>query len=129
MAGHCMEYCSRKKKEKNLTKNNLLKSISLLKEKIGSLKKDNSSNGELQELYSKLEVEEAQLNELLDTETAGSIVRSRLKWAEHGEKSSKYFCNLEKRSYERKTIRQLKANNEQITTDPKRVLQKIHSFL
>ena len=37
---------------------------------------------------SKLEVEKAQLNELMDTETAGSLVRSRLKWAEHGGKKA-----------------------------------------
>ena len=41
-------------------------------------------------------------NNIINQETADLIVRSRIKWAEHGEKSSRYFCNLEKRSSEKK---------------------------
>ena len=82
----------------------------------------------MQELYGVLEAEESELNKLLDMETAGSIVRSRIKWAECGERSSKYFCNLEKRSYEKKNIRQLKTDSGQIVVDPKKVLHEILTF-
>ena len=82
----------------------------------------------MQELYGVLEAEESELNKLLDMETAGSIVRSRIKWAEYGERSSKYFCNLEKRSYEKKNIRQLKTDSGQIVVDPKKVLHEIFTF-
>ena len=62
-------------------------------------------------------------------ETAGSIVRSRIKWAEYGERSSKYFCNLEKRSYEKKNIRQLKTDSGQIVVDSKKVLHEIFTLI
>ena len=39
---------------------------------------------------------EAQLNKVLDYETRGLIIRSRVRWMEEGEKRTKYFCNLEK---------------------------------
>ena len=128
MAGYCMEYCSRKNKERNATKSNLLKSISSLKEFVVAFRKDDHNKDELQTLYAQLEAQELKLNEILDKETAGAMVRSRIRWAEYGERSSKYFCNLEKRCYEKKNIRQLKLANGNIITDPERILQEIHSF-
>ena len=38
----------------------------------------------------------------------GSIVRSKTRWIEQGEKPTKYFFNLEKRNYNHKTIKELK---------------------
>ena len=64
----------------------------------------------------------------MDRETAGLIVRSRIKLAEHGEKSSKYCCNLEKRNNEKKIIRQLKTGDGDILSDPNRFLEEIGSF-
>ena len=37
-----------------------------------------------------------------------AMLRFKVKWVEQGEKSAKYFFNLEKRNYEKKTITQLK---------------------
>ena len=42
-----------------------------------------------------------------DEKVNGLIVRSRARWHEHGEKSSKYFLSLEKRNHIRKHIRKL----------------------
>ena len=71
---------------------------------------------------------EADLNKIIDQETAGLIVRSRIKWAEQGEKSSKYFCNLEKRSNEKKSIHILKDNSDSIISDQKDILKELYSF-
>ena len=48
--------------------------------------------------------------------TKGVIVRARARWHEHGEKSNKYFLNLEKRNHVKKLTRKLLINNI-ITTD------------
>ena len=55
----------------------------------------------------KQEVEklESELEALYDQKVEGIIVRSRARWHEHGEKNSKYFLNLEKRSHIKKHIR------------------------
>ena len=51
----------------------------------------------------------------------GSIIYSRVKWAEEGEKSSKFFFDLEKHNYMRKSIRKLKTNSGETITDPKEI--------
>ena len=43
------------------------------------------------------------------TMSRGSMIRSKCNWVENGEKCSRYFLNLEKYNYERKTITQLNA--------------------
>ena len=47
----------------------------------------------------------------------GMIIRARARWYEHGEKSTKYFINLEKRNHIKKRMRKLKIIRL-ITTDP-----------
>ena len=59
-------------------------------------------------ILNRLDLLEGDLNKIIDQETAGLIIRSRTRWAEHGEKSSKYFCNLEKRCNEKKEYSHVK---------------------
>ena len=50
--------------------------------------------------------------------TEGSILRSKLRWFEHGEKSSKYFLGLEKRNKSKTHVQKLLASphsSEEIT--------------
>ena len=69
------------------------------------------------------------LNIILDEETQGLIIRSRIRWAEEGEKSSRYFCNLEKRTGEKKSIFRLKnENNDNIIVNQSTILEEIHTF-
>ena len=44
------------------------------------------------------------LKEIDDYKLKGAIIRSRVKWIEEGEKSSKYFYNLEKNKYCKKIL-------------------------
>lgn len=71
---------------------------------------------------------ESELNNIVDQETAGLVVRSRLRWVEHGEKSSRYFCNLEKRSPEKKVIRNLTMEHGTFQTDPDEIMKELHMF-
>lgn len=45
-----------------------------------------------------------ELENLRRDKLQGIIVRSRVRWAEEGEKPTKYFCNLESRNYSNKII-------------------------
>ena len=60
-----------------------------------------------------------QLQNIEDEKTKGCIVRSRVKWHEEGEKSTKFFFELEKQNAVRKNIRKLRCNNGTVTTDQK----------
>ena len=46
---------------------------------------------------------QAKLNEIIDYEVQGIIARSRAKWVEQGERSTKYFFGLEKHNAKKKT--------------------------
>ena len=52
-------------------------------------------------LLNQLETAKAELDELYNYITEGSILRSKVRWFEHGEKPSKYFLGLEKRNKSR----------------------------
>ena len=47
------------------------------------------------------------IEKFYDEKANGLIVRSRARWQEHGEKSTKYFLSLEKRNHTRKHMRKL----------------------
>ena len=61
-------------------------------------------------LIFRLENLEVDLNNTLEFETKGLMFCSRTRWME-GEKSSKYFCTLEKRSCERNVFNKIKDDN------------------
>ena len=55
------------------------------------------------------------------------IIRARARWHEHGEKSTKYFLNLEKRNHVKKHIRKLVISGV-VKTDPFDILQEQTRF-
>ena len=57
-----------------------------------------------------------------------ACIRSKVRWHEFGERSSKYFLNLEKRNYENKFITRLTKDDESCLTDPKEVLEEQRRF-
>ena len=119
ITGFCMEYGARKKKERKVEKARLMKEIEKVKIKLNDSSSNDSLTSELKDL-------EAEFNKILDFETKGLMIRSRCRWMEHGEKSSKYFCNLEKRSSDRKSIHRLKRDDDSIISC--NVMNEIHSF-
>ena len=57
----------------------------------------------------------------------GIIIRARARWHEYGEKSTKYFLNLEKRNHIKKHMRKLNINGS-FTTDPFKILSEQRRF-
>ena len=58
----------------------------------------------------------------------GLIVRSRVQWHEDGEKSTRYFMNLEKSNSVKKHMRKLKIHDGTVITDPTEILEKQKEF-
>ena len=55
---------------------------------------------------------------MYEYKTQGTILRSKTRWYNEGEKNAKYFFNLEKRHFKRKVISQLcRADNTTLTSD------------
>ena len=119
-----------KTKEKNKNKEMLKDRIQELKQDLLLYSDDDNEDNisKIKKICMEIDDLEKKLNGILDQETAGLIVRSRIKWAEHGEKSSKYFCNLEKQNNEKKTIHQVRLNNGNIEVNPDKILQEVGSY-
>ena len=67
------------------------------------------------------------LERFYDKKTEGITVRSRARWHDHGEKSTKYFLNLEKRNHMRKHFRKLSLCGV-IASDHKQILKSASDY-
>ena len=113
--GKTISYSSyKKKKEKE-------KEESLLNE-IATLEKSTDQNFDL------LETKKEELENVRREKIKGIIVRSRVRWAEEGEKPTKYFCSLESRNYINKTISRVEKDNGQIITKQENILLEVKQF-
>ena len=65
---------------------------------------------------------------MIEHKTQGSIIRSKTRWYNEGEKNTKYFLNLEKRHFNRKTIRGLKLENGTKIDSDKEIRENAKSF-
>jgi exonuclease III len=69
-----------------------------------------------------------QLNDIIENEVKGSILRSLCNDYKAGEKCSKYFFSLEKYRNKQKTISRIKMASGSFTSDPKLVLEECRLF-
>ena len=68
------------------------------------------------------------LAKIVANKTRGTIVRSKARWYEFGEKNNKYFYNLEKRNHKRKHITLLKKDDGSVLRDLKVILEEEEAF-
>ena len=70
----------------------------------------------------------AELESIREQKLKGSLIRSRVKWIEQGEKPTKYFCNLENRNFTSKIIpRVINERNEEIT-EQNEILREVEKY-
>ena len=84
--GKTISYSSFLQKQKNNKEKELIEEISMLEAQ-------NEINNTI------LQEKKTELQEIRKKKLEGSLVRSRAKWIDQGEKTSRYFCNLENRNY------------------------------
>lgn len=118
--GHTIKYSTEKLKERRKLKKNLERDIETVEQELNI----NATDSKLQ-LYNSLKSE---LEKILEMETRGAIMRSRVDWAEAGEKNTKYFLNLEKKNAIDKNITQLESKDGKIITDPSLILKEQRHF-
>lgn len=70
----------------------------------------------------------SKLSKIAGIKTRGTIVRSRARWYEYGERNSRYFNNLEKRNQKKKHITSLVNNDGDKITNPKDILEEEERF-
>ena len=70
----------------------------------------------------------AKLEKISATKTHGTIIQSRARWYELGEKNSKDFLNLEKTNQRKKHVTSLINDSGMIITSPKEILKEEETF-
>ena len=105
----------------------LKKAKLLLKSKIESELNEisNNLNEQNKEEYKMLQ---NNLNEIIENEVQGSILRSLCQEYEAGEKCTKYFFSLEKFKAKQKTMSRLERNDGSFTSDQKEILSDCRNF-
>ena len=83
-------------------------------------------------IYQQLDTAKKELENVNKEQLAGTVFRSKCEWAEHGEKNSKFFLNLEKYNYTNKNITHLEIDIDEDTTkqitDEKEILDEIKNY-
>ena len=116
---HAIRYSKRRAKERSELEIVLQNAYTVASQKYESNPCDSNAN-QLTAAKEKLEL-------FYEQKSKGIIIRARARWHDHGERSNKYFLNLEKRNYIKKHMRKLNIN-ESITTDPFIILSEQKRF-
>ena len=115
------EYSINKKREHTAVRISLESKLKSLTESLNN----NSSS----ELFREYEECKNRLESLYQNATNGLIIRSKVDWYEKGEKSNKYFYNLEKRNKTKTHVKSLSDENKNtVTHDQKLIMTKLKSF-
>ena len=75
-----------------------------------------------------LEILKLELENIYEEFSKGAIIRSKATWYEKGEKSNKYFLNLESHRKAKSSVRKVFSGEELLVTDPKKILGVIEGF-
>ena len=120
-----MDFCIRF--AKRLSKNRKNKEMDLLR-KLNELNVLLGKNPNDVNLTTEARSVKLELKNLSERKTKGAIIRSRVRWYEHGERNNKYFVNLEKRSHNRKHIVKLKTDENEYLEEPNKILLEMEHF-
>ena len=70
----------------------------------------------------------SELQSLYENKGKQAMLRAKCRWVEQGERPTKYFFNMEKRNYNKKTIRELRLEDESTTINDKQILDQIEVY-
>ena len=123
--GKTIEYCATKQKLKKAALN-----LALHRLESAEIASDLDPGSDV--LMEQLNVARCLVEKFEQVEAEGAMIRARANWQLHGEKPSKYFCNLEKYNALQKYIPELKVKDEKgtenVVTDQKTIDKEIKSF-
>lgn len=114
--GKTISYSAYKKKQNIDLEKNLIQSIHYL---------ETLTEPDMELIDSKKE----ELENLRRDKLQGIIVRSRVRWAEEGEKPAKYFCNLESRNYSNKIIPKVVKDDGNTVINQEDILIEVKNFI
>ena len=88
----------------------------------------NCSNCPSNENFEQLEILKIEYDNIYEDLAKGAIIRSKATWYEKGEKSNKYFLNLESHNKIKSSVRKIFNAEGTLITDPQKIRKEIESF-
>ena len=113
-------FAKNKAKQKRNEEKDLLMRFNQLQEKIRS-KFSGATKVEMDRV-------KKELAKISSRKKRGAMTRSKAQWYEFGEKSNKYFYNLEKINHKKKHITSLTKEDGNIAHEPKKILEEERFF-
>ena len=89
---------------------------------------DNFNSPNIAHILNEYEDLKMELQSIYEEKGRAAILRSKCRWVEKGERPTKYFFNLEKRNYNRKTITELRTESETVTNNESQILEAIENY-
>jgi len=89
-----MRFGAFKKRKMAEEQEEIERSISALEKQIIDYHADDF---EKERIWTKLQARKRELEKIIEHQTKGAILRSKIRWCNEGKKNTKYFLNLEKR--------------------------------
>ena len=89
---------------------------------------DNFNSPNIAHILNEYEDLKMELQSIYEEKGRAAIFRSKCRWIEKGERPTKYFFNLEKRNYNRKTITELRTESETVTNNESQILEAIENY-
>ncbi len=121
---YSMEFSKRRARSKRNILDVLDKKIQRLH---GSLHKE-SDQYKIDKINRDLEMTNNERETIISEKTKGSMFRCKTRWYEYGEKSSKYFFNLEKFNFNKKIMKSTYLSDGTLTRDPNKILKAQNEF-
>ena len=120
-----IRYAKQLKAKQKRTEKTLETEILMLERKL----ENNLSEFEKSEIRTKLEIKKQSLKQWINYKTQGSIIRSRTRWYNEGERNTKYFFDLEKSHFNSKTIGSLKIDDNITLNTDEEILNEANAFI
>ena len=123
------KFCKRVASQNHQDKARFEKRLTSLNKKLNciNLKADNAIKI-IEATNVKIDQVKCALRQITRVEAEGALLRSKLRWIEHGEKSSKYFLNLEKFRSKAKTMSVCELQDGSLTRNHTLILQEQVNF-
>ena len=114
-------YC----KQKQSIRKNLMKDLEL---KVQAKEQEVINSNYSRKTQTERDVLINDLHNLVNENNKGAQIRSRAKWIEQGEKSTKFFFNLEKQNKAKNTIKKLKKEDGSLTHTDADIIEEGYKF-
>ena len=118
-----VEFSKKKQKSKRLKLEVLEKKLKRLHEELQT-----KSPTDFKDTEEQIRLVKHEIANLMKEKTNSAILRARANWAKHSDLPTKYFLNLEKCNYHKKTLYRIMTPDGKVINDEKLILNELRTF-